>query len=99
MNDHEFDQMLRAAKTVEPLPSSFNHEVWQRISPMPERRRLGGVRFSILLQYLSQPWGALASVAATVAIGLWLGNASVPEKAHSEQAYAESVSPFLSQSR
>lgn len=93
MNDSEFDDLLRTARTDVALPSSFRQGVWHRIevasatgSPGRWTRLFGDV--------FLRPAGALSSIAATVAVGMWLGatGGSNPEEA--KVSYVNSVSPF-----
>jgi hypothetical protein len=94
MNDSEFDDLLRTAKGEVPLPGSFRQGVWHRIESTAAESPRGLAWFQELVAVLVRPWGAAAGVAATVAAGLWLGAASIPEAKDAKVAYAESISPF-----
>lgn len=94
MNDSEFDDLLKTARGDVPLPGSFRQGVWHRIesAALESPRRLRWLH-SIVAVFL-RPWGAAAGVAATVAAGIWLGAASIPEAKDAKMSYAESISPF-----
>ena len=94
MNDSQFDDLLRTARAEVPLPSSFRQGVWRRIeSAVPEPRRGLDWLHPLMAAFL-RPWGAAAGMAATVAAGIWLGAASIPEAKDAKAVYAESISPF-----
>ncbi|WP_035610435.1 hypothetical protein [Haloferula sp. BvORR071] len=95
MNDSEFDELLRrAARDEAPLPPSFRQGVWHRIEMAAQHPPEGIPWLAAVAAVFSRPWGAFASVATTVALGLWLGAASLPEAPDAKAAYAESISPF-----
>lgn len=87
MNDSEFDDLLRAAKEDLPLPSSFKLGVWHRIESV-------GAELATGFAPPHYRWRMALGVAATVALGMWLGAASIPETKEPQLAYAESISPF-----
>jgi len=94
MNDSEFDDMLRTARGKVPLPDSFRHGVWQRVESAA-LDSAGAMRWwRTAATALLRPWNAAAGLAATVALGLWLGAATAPEPKDARTAYAESISPF-----
>ncbi len=87
MKDSEFDNLLNAARSDVPLPHSFQQGVWHRIEcSMAEQQPV--------LSYFASPWAPALGVAATVAVGLWLGAVSIPETKDATTTYAESISPF-----
>lgn len=87
MNDSEFDSLLRAAKDEHPLPPSFKPGVWHRIESAT-------ATLATDFAPRSFRWSMALGVAATVAIGLWLGAVSIPDAKDPQLAYAESISPF-----
>jgi hypothetical protein len=93
MNDSDFDNMLRSARGDFPLPASFGSSVWRRIEndAVAPVRESGFVR---LLSLVVRPWGAVTGLAATVALGLWLGAITTPGEKEAQTAYANSISPF-----
>lgn len=95
MNDSEFDDLLRTARGEVPLPGSFRQGVWHRIESATAESARGLGWFQDLIAIFARPWAAAAGVAATVAAGLWLGAASIPEPKDAKLAYAESISPFV----
>ena len=94
MNDSEFDDLLRTARVDVPLPGAFRQGVWHRIesAALESPRRLAWL--SSLVAAFIRPWGAAVGMAATVAAGIWLGAASIPEAKDAKVTYAESISPF-----
>ena len=95
MNDREFDDLLRTASHPVSLPSSFNEDVWSRIENRATEDDLPVIAmFQPRLTKLADAWGAALGVAAMVALGLWLGAATVPPAKDAKIAYAESISPF-----
>ncbi len=94
MNDSEFDDLLRTAKGNVPLPGSFRQGVWHRIESTAVEAPRGLAWLQPLVSAFVRPWGAAAGVFATVAAGIWLGAASIPEMKDAKVAYAESISPF-----
>lgn len=99
MNDFDFDQLLRTARLGSPLPDSFKQEVWNRIATHKVESLPGVIWFQSFAARLARPWGAAAGIAATVALGLWLGSASTRDAKNSEVAYAMSISPFSQHDR
>jgi hypothetical protein len=95
MNDSEFDDLLRTARGETPLPPSFRQGVWHRIESAAAESAPGLGWFQELIAVFARPWAAVAGVAATVAAGMWLGAASIPEAKDAKLAYAESISPFV----
>lgn len=94
MNDSEFDHLLRTTRDEVPLPPRFHHEVWHRIESAEQDRMPRIVSFASVLNAINRPWPAAAGIAATVAVGAWLGAVTVPEAKDAKLAYAESISPF-----
>jgi hypothetical protein len=96
MNDSEFDDLLRTARSSEPLPPSFRHGVWHRIECAGTGRSSAGLAawLESVASTLARPWAAAAAVAVTVTTGLWFGLASAPGPRDAKVAYAESISPF-----
>ncbi|MBC8126066.1 MAG: hypothetical protein H8M99_02810 [Gloeobacteraceae cyanobacterium ES-bin-144] len=94
MNDTEFDNFLKSARTDLRLPASFKQRVWHRI----ESDSLASPAIIIDIQKFSRkldrPWSFAVGIAATVTLGLWLGIASVPEPKDGKVTYAMSISPF-----
>lgn len=88
MNDSEFDDLLRVAKENSPLPPFFKIGVWHRIE---------SASASLVTDFAPARyrWRIALGVAATVAMGLWLGSMSNPKVASPQLTYAESISPFL----
>jgi hypothetical protein len=100
MNDREFDDLLKTASAPVSLPASFNQDVWSRIESRAADDDLPVIaRFQPRLTNLPGPWGAALGVAAMVALGLWLGAATVPQAKDAKHAYAESISPFATPHR
>ncbi len=95
MNDSEFDDLLRTARGKVPLPGSFRQGVWHRIERTAAESPRGLAWFQGLVAVFARPWGAATGLAATVAVGLWLGAVSIPEPKDAKVAYAESISPFV----
>lgn len=94
MKDSELDALLRGAATPISLPERFRQGVWLRIESTASvsfADRLRG-----LIESLMRPWGMATSLAATLAFGLWLGVASLPDAPASKGRYVESINPFLS---
>lgn len=94
MNDSEFDDFLKSARTDEPLPGSFKSGVWHRIESEALEAPPVVIGFQAFAASLARPWGAVAGIAATVALGLWLGIATAPEPRDGKVAYATSITPF-----
>jgi hypothetical protein len=94
MNDSEFDDLLRTARGNVPLPGSFRQGVWHRIESAGLEPARGFAWFNILVAAFVRPWGAAVGVVATVAAGIWLGAASMPDAKDAKVAYAESINPF-----
>jgi len=92
MNDSDFDDMLRSARTASPLPSSFRQGVWRRIEN--DAAEVRGSWFREILTAVTRPWGTAAGLAATVTLGLWLGAVTSPGEKQAQVAYANSISPF-----
>lgn len=92
MNDHDFDDLLRSARDEPPLPVTFRQGVWRRIenaqAPVPSPW------YEAVIGLLSRPWGAVTGFAATIALGLWLGAATAPDKQDDQTAYIKSINPF-----
>lgn len=97
MHDSEFNDLLRSAKAVPPLPGAFQAEVWRRIETaeadsfkLRMRNWVDGIHAMLV-----RPVAASAAVVLMVSAGLWFG-AQVPESVRDPKlAYVESVSPFL----
>ncbi len=94
MNDSDFDDFLRAARADLPLPDSFKQEVWCRIESVEIGSPRVVVWFHTFAAGLARPWGAATSIAATVALGLWLGSVSISDPQSAKVAYERSISPF-----
>lgn len=92
MNDSDFDDMLRSARTASPLPSSFRQGVWRRIEN--DAAEVRGSWFQEILTAVTRPWGTAVGLAATVTLGLWLGAITSPGEKRAQVAYANSISPF-----
>lgn len=92
MNDSDFDDLLRSARGNFPLPSSFRQGVWRRIEN--DAVALGRPWWSSILTIVARPWGTVTGLAATVALGLWLGAITQPGEKQDQAAYADSISPF-----
>jgi hypothetical protein len=88
MTDPEFDNLLKTIRVDVPLPPKFHHEVWQRIETAENGR------WTSLIAAFVGPWSAVASIAAMVTLGLWLGAMTTPNAKTSQLTYAESISPF-----
>lgn len=93
MNDLEFDDLLRTARGNVPLPDSFRSDVWTRIASGEHRPAAAWLVGPI--EAFVRPWTAVGGLAATVALGLWLGAVSAPDAVDAKVAYAESISPFI----
>jgi hypothetical protein len=91
MNDHQLDLLLLESKREFTLEAGFQRKVWSRI----EAEAVPPAVFHGLLDWLLRPLGIAAGVAAMVALGLFLGAASVPGKADQGLSYIESISPFV----
>jgi hypothetical protein len=94
MNDSEFDDLLKTAREMDPLPPSFRQGVWHRIECAGQPSAGLATWLESVAFTLARPWAAVAAVTATVTIGLWFGVASAPEPKDAKVAYAESISPF-----
>ncbi|HEX7262306.1 MAG TPA: hypothetical protein VF258_10865 [Luteolibacter sp.] len=94
MNDSDFDDLLRTARADLPLPDSFKQEVWHRIESVEFESPRVVVWFHDFAAGLARPWGATASIAATVALGLWLGSVSISDPQSAKVAYERSITPF-----
>ena len=94
MNDSDFDDFLRTARADLPLPDSFNQEVWRRIEGVEMKSPRVVVWFHDFAAGLARPWGAATGIAATVALGLWLGSVSISDPQNPKAAYEKSISPF-----
>lgn len=94
MNDTEFDHLLRTTRDFVPLSPSFRQGVWERLATAEAGCSSEIVRFPKRLTTCTRPWGAAASIAAMVTLGLWLGATTAPEAKDAKVAYAESISPF-----
>lgn len=99
MNDDQLDQLLKSCGT-RPTPPGFHSAVWQRIAAGPQS--VGWMtRFMRLVDgaigRLSQPHGALAACAASIAAGVLIGLGTRGESQPPELEYIRSVSPFLHQ--
>jgi len=94
MNDSDFDDFLHSARADVPLPGSFKQGVWHRIQCEDLDSSPRVIGFQAFAVTLVRPWGAVAGIAATMALGLWLGIATVPEPKDGKVAYAKSISPF-----
>lgn len=94
MNDSDFDDFLRSARADLPLPDSFKQEVWHRIESVELESPRVVVWFHAFAAGLAQPWGAATGIAATVALGLWLGSVSISDPQNAKVAYERSISPF-----
>ena len=95
MYDSEFDDLLRTAGGKVPLPDSFRQGVWHRIESAGLDSPAGAGWLQSFVAAFTRPWTAATGLAATVAIGLWLGAATVPDAKDAKIAYAESISPFI----
>lgn len=99
MNDNEFDDFLKAARVETPLPASFKSGVWRRIESGEAADSRKAAWLEAIMVAIARPWGAVAGVAATVALGLWLGAVSLPASRDTKVTYAESISPFAQANR
>ncbi len=97
MKDPEFDDLLRLAKAVPPLPGAFQTEVWKRL----EAKNADSLTFRLIqwiesaLTLLVRPMAASVAVILTISAGLWLGTQNSQSVRDPKIAYVESVSPFL----
>ena len=96
MNDHELDQLLRATSAPLDAPAGFQREVWSRIEAEETSGLRDGLRQLLerTLAFFAQPKIAVATCAAMVVIGTWLGMQSPQAQATGELAYVQAVSPF-----
>lgn len=94
MNDSDFDDLLRTARADLPLPDSFKQEVWRRIESVEFESPRVVVWFHDFAAGLARPWGAATGIAATVALGLWLGSVSTSDTQSTKVAYEQAISPF-----
>jgi hypothetical protein len=99
MNDPEFDNFLKMARFETPLPASFKSEVWHRIESGGAANSRKALWIETIMVALARPWGAVVGVAATVALGSWLGAVSPSTTRDTKVTYAESISPFASANR
>lgn len=92
MNDSDFDDFLRSARGGQPLPAAFRQGVWRRVenaqAPVPSPWPW------TVLGLITRPPGAVAGLAAIVALGLWLGAVTAPDQQDDQTAYIESINPF-----
>ena len=94
MNDSDFDDFLRTARADLLLPDSFKQKVWHRIESVEIESPRVVVWFNAFAAGLVRPWGAASGIAATVALGLWLGSVSISDTQSTKVAYEKSISPF-----
>jgi hypothetical protein len=92
MNDSDFDDLLRSAGGNSPLPRLFREGVWRRIEN--DGVQLVHPWYFGFFNALAKPWGTAAGLAATVALGLWLGAVTGPREQRTAASYAYSISPF-----
>lgn len=96
MNDSRLDQLLKDCRPPVQVPAGFTRDVWLRIETAetagwrPRAARL----LERLLGVFALPPVAVATCAAMVVVGAWIG--LLPEKSDpaTEMAYIQSVSPF-----
>jgi hypothetical protein len=93
MNDSDFDDLLRSARGESSLPKSFRQEVWRRVENDAAATGTIPLWYRIFTS-VAKPWGAATGLAATVALGLWLGTITASKEEPSPTAYAYSISPF-----
>lgn len=99
MNDLDFDQLLRSARGVAPLPTTFRTQVWRRIEADANAMPLWRRRIDWWCEQLLRPSVATASVLATVVLGASLGLTARPDPVEAENHYLRSVSPFVERGR
>ena len=93
MTDPDFDDLLRSARGDSPLPRSFRQEVWRRVEN--DAAAMGSMPWwHSIFTSVAKPWGTATGLAATVALGLWLGTITASKEEPSPTAYAYSISPF-----
>jgi len=93
MNSQDIDKLLKASAHEPALPTSFRSELWTRIAYAEQRSF--GAKLSRVLAFFTRPAPAVASVIATVLIGVSLGFATTQPTKDARISYAESISPFL----
>ncbi len=93
MQDSELDALLRASICPPSVPPKFQSAVWKRL----ETAAFTAPQFSFT-HLIARPWAVASSMAAMIALGLWLGALSTPQAAASSAStanrYVRSISPF-----
>jgi len=97
MNDDQLHRLLRAHPARAVLKNSFNHSVWTRIEAEEAGschvcvRRLCAAFFT----WIGRPVPAAMTLAASIALGFWLGSPEDPggHPSRSEIGYIESIPP------
>lgn len=92
MNDSDFDDLLRSARSGQRLPASFRQGVWRRIENA--QAPAASSWYDSVLSLVARPWGAFAGVAVTISLGMWLGAITTSDKRDDRTAYIESINPF-----
>jgi hypothetical protein len=96
MNDSELDELLRGAREHLELPSSFQHQVWQKIDAGTKRKMPQWAWASAILEWLARPVPAAAAWSLALMGGLLMGVLKpqpAPPGAHAE-AYAQMINPL-----
>jgi hypothetical protein len=102
MNSDDLSKKLSAWRVQPAVPSSFRHEVWQRIASRQAAREDTFTRRAVelLAKLLARPRYATGFAAMTLAIGLTVAHEQAEQtnalgRQRLEGRYARTVSPFL----
>lgn len=96
MNDSELDQLLKDCRPPVQVPAGFTRDVWLRIETAESaawKPRASRV-LERLLGVFALPPVAVATCAAMVVVGAWIGLHPAQSDPATEMAYIQSVSPF-----
>lgn len=98
MNDHEIDSLIRQSHPNMELPSSFNREVWERISVVSSAHALTGWReiADALFFWIGRPAPSFAMFTVMLMAGVGLGGLTAKESGASAQrtTYFASINPL-----
>lgn len=97
MNDDELDRLIRETHSAPEFPSSFQREVWAKVSVAGQTSRRVGFSgwMESFFQLLAQPATATAAVVTMMILGVGLGRLAAPETDTNElkTAYLVSIDP------
>lgn len=97
MNDDELDLLLRETHSTPEFPSSFQREVWAKVSVAGKSSRTVGLSgwMESFFQLLEQPATATAAVVTMLILGVGFGRLTAPEPDVNElkKSYLVSIDP------